>query len=212
MCLAQAITISEINGNRYLSPFQNQNVNNVTGVVTAKGPDGFWIRSTIPDTDPRTSESIYVFNSTVAKNLTRGDLVSLDGQVTEYRSSSAFLFLTQISRPVNVQLVSRNNTVPPVRLGGPNTSPPVESFTSLDSGDIYGLPNNASQISIVNPILEPTKYGLDFWESLSGELVTVQRPVAVSKPNRFGDTWVVGSWKVTGHNNRGGVTMTSKGE
>jgi hypothetical protein len=53
---------------------------------------------------------------------------------------------------------------------------------------------------------------MDFWESLSGELVTVRKPTAVAKPNNFGDTWVIGDWKVTGRNSRGGVTMTEGGK
>jgi hypothetical protein len=46
---------------------------------------------------------------------------------------------------------------------------------------------------------------------LSGELVTVRKPTAITKPNNYRDTWVVGDWKVTGRNKRGGVTMTQGG-
>jgi hypothetical protein len=31
-------------------------VTNVTGLVTAKGPNGFWLRNKQPDNDERTSE------------------------------------------------------------------------------------------------------------------------------------------------------------
>jgi hypothetical protein len=48
-------------------------------------------------------------------------------------------------------------------------------------------------------------------ESLSGELGTVKSPMAPSKPNQFGDTWVAGSWKVTGKNHRVGSTSTDRG-
>ncbi len=53
---------------------------------------------------------------------------------------------------------------------------------------------------------------MDFWESLSGELVTVQKPVAIAKPNSYGETWVVGNWPTTGKNARGGLTLSNKGE
>lgn len=64
---------------------------------------------------------------------------------------------------------------------------------------------------MANPSLQPLLYGLDFWESLSGELVTVKKPTALSKPNKYGDTWVVGSWFTTGKNGRGGLTSTDRG-
>jgi predicted extracellular nuclease len=52
---------------------------------------------------------------------------------------------------------------------------------------------------------------MDFWESLSGELVTVRNARAISKPNqKFGDTWVVGDWRTTGDNARGGLTVTDR--
>jgi hypothetical protein len=85
-------------------------------------------------------------------------------------------------------------------------------YSSLDGGDIYSLPNGAANISEANPILDPTKYGLDFWESLSGELVTIKKPQAIKTPNKYGDTWVMGDWAVTGKNKHGGVTMSDKGK
>ena len=101
--------------------------------------------------------------------------------------------------------------VKPLVIGVDTAAPPTEKFSGLDEGDVFGLPNNASLISVANPELQPQSYGLDFWESLTGELVTVRRPTALTKPNQFGDTWVVGgNWKATGRNGRGGLTMTAK--
>ncbi|CRK31935.1 hypothetical protein BN1708_016051 [Verticillium longisporum] len=53
-----ATTIAEINGNKFLSPLQGQNVTAVEGLVLAKGPNGVWIRSTVPDDDDLTSEAL----------------------------------------------------------------------------------------------------------------------------------------------------------
>lgn len=80
-----ALTIAEINGNKFLSPYKDQSVTNVTGLVLAKGPSGIWIRSTEPDDDDATSEAVYVYGSSVGTNLTVGDIVTLDGKVAEYR-------------------------------------------------------------------------------------------------------------------------------
>ena len=208
---ASSQRISEINGVKFLSPYRDQAVFDTAGLVVAKGPKGIWIRSTAPDDDDRSSESIYVFDRNVGSNLTVGDIIALDGTVVEYRSTPDHLFLTEIASPRNVRKISSGNEVEPLVIGQGGIDPPTEQYSSLDNGDVFGLPNNVSQISNVNPELEPDMYGLDFWESLSGELVTIRRPTAISKPNNFRDTWVVGDWRATGRNSRGGLTVTDRG-
>ena len=69
-------------------------------------------------------------------------------------------------------------------------------------------PNNVTRLESVNPTLQPDTYGLDFWESLEGQLVVVPSPIALGFPNRFGEFWVHGDWPVTGGNGRGGLTIT----
>lgn len=207
---ASSQRISEINGVKFLSPYRDQAVFDTAGLVVAKGPKGIWIRSTAPDDDDRSSESIYVFDRNVGSNLTVGDIIALDGTVVEYRSTPDHLFLTEIASPRNVRKISSGNEVEPLVIGQGGIDPPTEQYSSLDNGDVFGLPNNVSQISNVNPELEPDMYGLDFWESLSGELVTIRRPTAISKPNNFRDTWVVGDWRATGRNSRGGLTVTDR--
>ncbi|KAK3332854.1 Endonuclease/exonuclease/phosphatase [Cercophora scortea] len=208
--LVAALTIAEINGNKFLSPYSGQAVTNVTGLVLAKGANGFWIRSTTPDNDPATSESVYVFSTTAGVNLTIGDIVSLDGKVAEYRSAVAYVYLTEISSPKNVKILSKGNTVTPLVIGQDTLSPPTVQFSSLDGGDIYAVPNGVSNISAVNPVLKPAEYGMDFWESLSGELVTVRKPTVLLRPNSYRETWVVGDWATTGKNSHGGLTMSDK--
>ncbi|KAL8936097.1 MAG: hypothetical protein Q9216_005107 [Gyalolechia sp. 2 TL-2023] len=206
---AAAITVADITGTKYLSPLSRSAFTNLTGLVTAKGPNGIWIRSTNPDDDDRTSESVYLFSRTVGANLTAGDIITLDGNVTEYRSSTAYLYLTEVTSPRNVQVVSEGNPVEPVLLG--TRSPPTEQYSGLDNGDVFGVPNNVSRISQVNPQLEPTTYGMDFFESLSGELVTIKGVTALGRQaNQFGDQWVYGNWPVTGKNSRGGLTVTDR--
>jgi predicted extracellular nuclease len=207
---ASAVSIAEINGDKFLSPFRNQNVANVSGIITAKGPDGIWIRSVKPDKDERTSESVYVFGKAFGANLTVGDSIIINGRVTEYRSSKDYLYLTEIDRPVLARKVSSGNKVEALVIGKDTRDPPTEQYSSLDGGDVFAVPNNVSLVSVANPTLEPRKYGLDFWESLTGELVTVKKPTVLTKPNRFGDTWVAGNWKLTGENDRDGLTMMDK--
>ena len=206
-----AQTIAEINGNSFLSLYRNKDVSNVTGLVTAKGPDGFWIRSTKPDQNKKTSESLYVYdNGTVSSNLTSGDIITLDGRISEYRSSSAYIYLTELTLPSVKNVISNATAVTPLVIGQDIEGPPTEQYSSLDNGDVLGVPNNSSQVSIVNPELQPSQFGLDYWESIMGELVTVRKPVAVNKPSQYGDTWVVGDWNKTGRNARGGLTLTAQ--
>lgn len=207
-----AQSIAEINGNKFVSPLKDQAVKNVTGVVLAKGPNGIWLRSNRPDNDPSTSEAVYVFDKNVGANLTVGDLIALDGRVLEYRSDALHLFLTEVTTATNVKKLSSGNPVVPLVIGKDTTAPPTEQYTSLDHGDIFALPNAAARLTEVNPVLDPANYGLDFWESLNGELVTVRTPVALNRPNTYGDTWVVGDWPATGRNARGGLTMSLDGD
>lgn len=207
----EALTIAEINGNKFLSPYSGQTVTGVTGLVTAKSSAGFFIRSTTPDDDPRTSESLYVYSSTAGANLTVGDIISLDGKVSEYRSAATYLYLTELGSPKNVKVLSKGNTVTPLVIGVDTGLPPTVQYTSLDGGDIFAVPNNVANVSAVNPVLDPTSYGLDFWESLSGELVTVKDVTIIARPNSYRETWITGGWPTTSRNAHGGLTMSPKG-
>ncbi|KAI0601687.1 endonuclease/exonuclease/phosphatase family protein [Biscogniauxia sp. FL1348] len=211
---ASAQTIAQINGNRFLSPYAGQAVSNVTGVVTAKGPSGIWLRATTPCADARVSDGLYVYGSALARNasIAVGDVVAVDGTVSEYRSSAAYLPLTELTAPTVRAVLGRldggGGGVAPLVIGKDTPSPPTQQYTQLDGGDVFAVPNNQSLISAVNPVLQPDKYGLDFWESLVGELVTIESPRAVARPNQYGDTWVVGNWATTGDNERTGLTIS----
>lgn len=109
-------------------------------------------------------------------------------------------------------VVSSGNQVKPLVIGVDTLQPPNKEYSSLDKGGIFGVPNAVATISEANPVLDPTAYGLDFWESLVGELVTIQNAYLVSRPNKYGDVWVRGNYTVTGINGHGGVTMLDGGE
>ncbi|KAL4753460.1 hypothetical protein BDW72DRAFT_210311 [Aspergillus terricola var. indicus] len=204
---AAAVTISEINGNAFLSSFDGESVSGVEGLVTAIGEDGFFLRSTSPDSDDATSESIYVYGSSSVSKVSVGDIIILSGKVSEYRSSDDYLYLTEITSPSSIVVQSSGNEVSPVIIGK-DRSPPTEAYSSLDTGDVLAVPNNVSQISVANPVLQPDKYGMDFWESLSGELVSLTGVTLITKPNQYGDVFVRGDWAVTGLNGHGGLTQT----
>lgn len=105
--------------------------------------------------------------------------------------------------------MSTNNTITPLVLGK-DLSPPLLELSALDTGDDgwLSVPNNSSQQETVNATLQPEKYGLDFWESLEGQLVTIPGPIALNFENQYGEFWVHGDWEVSGKNARGGLTIT----
>ena len=137
-----------------------------------------------------------------------GDIVTLNGKMSEYRSSVDYLFLTEIISPANITKLSSGNAIAPIVIGANGLHPPTQQFSSLDVGGALSVPNNASQVTNANPTRDPTKYGLDFWESLSGKLVKITNPTAISYPSSYKDFWVRGDWPVTGLNQRGGLTIT----
>lgn len=131
--------------------------------------------------------------------MTVGDIISIDGDITEYRNNNLYLYLTEIINPSNIRVVSSGNDVKAVVIGTNSSGiignrdlqPPTEQYSSLDNGDVFGVPNDDSRVSEVNPSLEPSKYGIDFWESLSGELITIRGVTALGRQaNNFGDQWV----------------------
>ncbi|KAI0884864.1 DNase I-like protein [Annulohypoxylon maeteangense] len=206
-----AQTIAQINGDRFLSALNGQSVSNVTGIVTAKGPDGIWIRSIKPGHDKRVSNGLYVYGSALAKNtsISVGDVIVVDGKVSEYRSNKNYLYMTELASPKVAAILEHGKNVDPIVIGKGGLCPPTREYSGLDKGDVFAVPNNQSLVSVENPQLEPELYGLDFWESLMGELVTIENPRAVGRPNQYGDTWVVGDWRTTGDNDRTGLTVSS---
>ncbi|EJD39956.1 DNase I-like protein [Auricularia subglabra TFB-10046 SS5] len=209
---ARAATVynaTDVQGSSFASPLANQNIA-VAGIVTAKGPSGFWIQSG-PTDDVRVSSGLHIYSTSanVRNAVQVGDLVSVNGKVQEFRSQAQYLTLTELGSPTNITVLSSGHTVDPVVLGV-DRNPPTSLYTSLDvgPGGFLATPNNVSQLQVVNLALEPEKFGLDFWESLEGMLVTIRKPVALNFENQYGEFWVRGDYPVTGLNARGGLTMT----
>jgi hypothetical protein len=179
---------------------------------TNQGPVGFWISGNrVHDHRISNGLNIYTSNAAILSRVRVGDNVSLSGKVTEYRSSTSpnDLFATQINFPANVTVLSSGHSIQPVVLGK-DRSPPTFLLSALDKGNDgwLSVPANQSRIEEVNPTLQPDLYGLDFWESLEGQLVTIPDPVAIDFSNEYREIWVHGDWPVTGKNGRGGLTMT----
>jgi predicted extracellular nuclease len=96
----QVLEIWEIQGSGLASPVAGTTVQTLANVVTAVGPEGFFIQTPDArvDADPETSNGIYVFTG-AAPAVAVGDLVDVTGMVVE------FFDFTEFTSPVTVDVV-----------------------------------------------------------------------------------------------------------
>lgn len=186
------LLIGQIQGEGHTSAFAGQTV--VTeGIVTAVDSNGFYIQD-LGDGNSRTSDAVFVFTSTAPEFLV-GDAVSVQGVVSEYRAGTGGLTVTEITAPT-VTLQSWDNVLPDaVLIGQGGVTPPTQV---IDNDHLTSY--------------DPTTDGIDFWESLEGMRVTIDKPLVVSNTtaDQYAETDVVASLGVgaTGVNDRGGITIS----
>jgi len=174
-------TIAQIQGASHTSPYKGKRVNGVLGVVTAVGPNGYWIQSTTPDADLATSEGLYVYTAKDAKNVTAGDSVSVDGSISEYRPGGGTnLTTTELTGPKTTVLSSRNTLPAPVVLGVDRIAP-QQVIELLD-------PKNVEYAAAV---FDPATDAIDFYESLEGMRATVHDAKVVGATKSFGEMTVI---------------------
>ncbi len=98
--------IFEIQGDGFVSPFENTIVTSENNVVTALGTDGFFMQTPADRTDglENTSDGIFVFLD-AAPSVAVGDLVTVTGTVVEFFDFTEFTDVTEV-------LVTGTGTVP----------------------------------------------------------------------------------------------------
>ena len=84
---APSLLISQVQGSGSTSPYVGQVVT-TSGVVTKVDNNGFFMQSLTPDSDPNTSEGIFVFTST-APIVSAGQLVQVTAKVQEFNVGAA---------------------------------------------------------------------------------------------------------------------------
>lgn len=187
-----ARTIMAIQGEGHVSAYVGQPVI-TTGIVTAVDTNGFYLQDPNGDGNTRTSDALFVKTAGVPA-VKVGDALRLTGIVNEYKPSELGLSVTQITAS-DISVVSSGNALPAAKLIGiDGLLPPTESIDS-------------DGLSIFNPDVD----GIDFWESLEGMLVTVEKPIVVSNSNEYGEADIVasGGAGATGVNARGGITISA---
>ncbi|MER7755317.1 lamin tail domain-containing protein [Kitasatospora sp. NPDC097643] len=190
--------IHDIQGAARTSPLAGGAVSAVPGVVTAVGPSGFWYQDPQPDSDPGTSEGIYVYTAG-APSVAVGDSVTVSATVSQYRpggtGGTTNLSITELTAPT-VTVLAHNAPLPAATLvGAGGRVPPSAVISSVTSGDVETAGG-----------YHPATDGLDFWESLEGMRVEIDNAAVVGPTNKYGDVPVVPQGSTT-RTNRGGILL-----
>ncbi|MET8545988.1 lamin tail domain-containing protein [Kitasatospora sp. NPDC004799] len=190
--------IHDIQGAARTSPLAGSAVSAVPGVVTAVGPNGFWFQDPQPDSDPGTSEGVYVYTAG-APSVAVGDSVTVGATVSQYRpggtGGTTNLSITELTAPT-VTVVAHNALLPAATVVGQGGRiPPSAVISSVTSGDVETAGN-----------FQPATDGLDFWESLEGMRVELDNAAVVGPTNKYGELSVVPQGSGT-RTNRGGILL-----
>ena len=168
-------TIAQIQGDKGTSPLVDANVR-VTGVVTAILRNGFFIQTpdALADKDPKTSEGLYIYGENSVGQVALGNLVQVDGTVTEFRprTERIFLSITEITKPT-VKVISKDNPLPapvvltPVELDPKGKLDQMERFEGMRvKGDFVvvgptsGFKNEKTGIATSNGVFFATLQSL----------------------------------------------------
>jgi len=141
--------IFEIQGNGMASPFAGFAVTTNNNIVTAVGPEGFFIQTPDgrADADPETSNGIYVYAG-FDLGVAVGDRVDVSGWVQEYYD------FTEIAGPPGLTIYSSGNTLPAAialdaATPSPNQPQPANAYERYEG----------MLVSIANGIVSgPTQY------------------------------------------------------
>jgi predicted extracellular nuclease len=197
---ADSVRIHDIQGTTRISPYAGQQVTDVAGTVTGVrgygSSRGFWMQDPRPDDDPATSEGVFVFTSSTPK-VAVGDAVTVSGTVSEFvpgGATSGNQAITEITKP-DVTVVSSGNPVP---------APVVIDAKSVPAA--YAPAGDPAAKGSVNALpLRPSRYALDYYESLEGMNVQVSDARVVTATNPYGELWV--TVKPDENRNRRGGTV-----
>lgn len=118
VAVAGLLTIPQIQGSGDTSPYANT-VQTARGVITAKVDGGFFIQDPQGDGDPSTSDGIYVYGLDTAHAV--GTLVSVTGQVVEFRPNGADRTYTEFKDVTNITALGAGPAIVPTNITLPGT-------------------------------------------------------------------------------------------
>ncbi|MFB7640706.1 endonuclease [Peribacillus butanolivorans] len=171
------VRIHDIQGAGHTSPYLNQNVTDIEGIVVSTiDNNNFFIQDQKPDNDINTSEGILVYKS--ANGVKIGDVVKVSGTVKEYvmegysEKATTDLPVTEISASA-ITVEKNGQTLPDPIVIGKDRTPPTGKIDS-------------DGLTVFNPEVD----GIDFYESLEGMLVQLDSPKVVA-PQEYGEVVVI---------------------
>jgi hypothetical protein len=200
------LAIHDIQGTGFLSPQNGNPVTNVPGIVTgvrAVGSSkGYWIQDPSPDSDPATSEGIFVFTSG-APTVAPGDSVLVSGKVQEFYplasgdtvATTSNLSITEIDQTSD-SVVSTGNALPAPIVLGPSTVPDTYA-PDLGGGNIEST------------TIQPSRSALDFYESIEGMRVEADNARVVGPSDSFGEQYIT-TKPTQDVSYRGGTLLTAE--
>lgn len=175
--------IYNIQGVSHVSPFVGQEVE-TCGVVTAVGFNGYYLQDPVGDANHSTSDGIFVLKFGSKPDV--GTKLRVRDTVTEFIPGGADtgnLSITNLTFPTILEsepghvlpepvLIRKNALMPPnqVIISAQETDPPINLQLAVDAQ--------------TNPF-NPEQDGIDFYKSLEGMLVKINRPTAVSAIRQF---------------------------
>lgn len=175
--------IHDIQGSSFVSPLNGQSVADVPAIVTAVRSSGssrgYFVQDPTPDSDPTTSEGVFVYTS--SPTVAVGDSVLFSGKVQDFYPDgppavAKTLSVTEISGST-VAVRSHGNTLPVPEIITPTTVP-ARYAPDLGGGNIETTP------------ITPTRSALDFWESREGMRVEVDNARVVGPTDKYGEQYI----------------------
>lgn len=171
------ISIHDIQGEGHYSPYKDQNVTNIVGIVNfVADNNNFYMQELKPDKNDKTSEGILVYKKPHGVKV--GDVVKVSGQVKEWvldgneDKLKTDLPVTEINASA-IQVTASNQKLPEPVVIGKDRIPPTEVIDN-DSFSVF----------------DPDEDGIDFYESLEGMLVQVDNAKIVA-PQKYGELVVI---------------------
>jgi uncharacterized protein len=179
--VAPSRRIFEIQGASHTSPYLNQLVSAVPGVITAVRTNSLYIQDALGDGDVATSDGILVFRTGIGSGFSRGQAVLVSGRVVEFRpgGSSTNLSTTQIGDAA-VTAAGPGAAIQPTVVGQGGRVPPNAVIDDDATGNVE-----------TSGSFDAASDGIDFYESMEGMLLQVNNPVVTGPRNSFGEVWVL---------------------
>ncbi|WP_342433038.1 5'-nucleotidase C-terminal domain-containing protein [Neobacillus sp. FSL H8-0543] len=174
----EGLKIADIQGESHISPYKDQNVKGVEGIVTyVVDNSNFFMQSATPDDKSSTAEGVLVYKT--SHGVTEGDRVAVNGLVKEW-------VLEGYAEKLETDLAMTEINA----LDG--------SVTKLDSGNSLPAPVVIDKDSIPTQVVDndafatfdPSEDGIDFYESLEGMRVALENPTAVG-PQKYKEIPVI---------------------